>query len=83
MNLLLEGVTRVKIQKIGLKCSDWAQLFFDDVRVPAGNILGKEGDGFKQLMVQVSGKEYTNFSSRVTIKTCSFKTKDSPSHCSA
>ncbi len=48
-----EGVTRVKIQKIGLKSTDWAQLFFEDVRVPAGNILGKEGDGFKQIMVQV------------------------------
>lgn len=54
---MLQGVTRVKIQKIGLKCSDWAQLFFEDVRVPAGNILGKEGDGFKQLMVQVIIKE--------------------------
>lgn len=47
------GITRVKIQKIGLKSLDWAQIFFNDVRVPAGNILGEEGDGFKQLMVQV------------------------------
>lgn len=43
----------MKIQKIGLKCADWAQVFFEDVRVPAANILGKEGEGFKQLMVQV------------------------------
>jgi citronellyl-CoA dehydrogenase len=50
--LNVPGVTRVKIHKIGLKCSDWAQLFFEDVRVPAGNILGNEGDGFKQLMIQ-------------------------------
>ncbi|XP_037025034.1 probable acyl-CoA dehydrogenase 6 [Bradysia coprophila] len=50
--LNVPGVTRVKIEKIGLKCTDWAQLFFEDVRVPASNILGKEGDGFKQIMVQ-------------------------------
>lgn len=51
---VIQGVTRVKIEKIGLKCTDWAQLFFEDVRVPASNILGKEGDGFKQIMVQVN-----------------------------
>lgn len=51
---IIQGVTRVKIEKIGLKCTDWAQLFFEDVRVPASNILGKEGDGFKQIMVQVN-----------------------------
>lgn len=80
---MFAGVTRVKIQKIGLKCSDWAQLFFEDVRVPAGNILGKEGDGFKQLMVQVSGKLQNNQSNNMSIQTCSFKTRDSPSHFSA
>ena len=32
-----------KIDKMGMKCSDTAVIYFDDVRVPAKNIIGKEG----------------------------------------
>ena len=39
-----------KIQKIGMKAQDTAELFFDDCRVPANNVLGNEGSGFFQLM---------------------------------
>ena len=39
-----------KINKIGMKAQDTAELFFDDCRVPAGNLLGTEGSGFFQLM---------------------------------
>jgi alkylation response protein AidB-like acyl-CoA dehydrogenase len=38
------------LDKIGLKAQDTAELFFDDVRVPAGNLLGEEGKGFVYLM---------------------------------
>lgn len=41
------------LDKIGLKGQDTAELFFDDVRVPAGNLLGEEGQGFVQLMQQL------------------------------
>jgi alkylation response protein AidB-like acyl-CoA dehydrogenase len=38
------------LAKIGLKAQDTAELFFDDVRVPAANLLGTEGHGFFHLM---------------------------------
>jgi alkylation response protein AidB-like acyl-CoA dehydrogenase len=38
------------LEKVGLKAQDTAELFFDDVRVPAENLLGTEGHGFFHLM---------------------------------
>jgi acyl-CoA dehydrogenase len=50
-----QGFRRGRIlDKIGLKGQDTAELFFDDVRVPAANLLGgQEGQGFVQLMRQL------------------------------
>ncbi|ADI02737.1 acyl-CoA dehydrogenase family protein [Syntrophothermus lipocalidus] len=39
-----------QIPKIGLHAQDTAELFFEDCRVPASNLLGKEGNGFIYLM---------------------------------
>lgn len=38
------------LHKIGNKGQDTAQLFFDDVRVPAAALLGRENDGWRMLM---------------------------------
>ena len=35
-----------KEDKLGVRCSDTSELVLEDVRVPAGNLLGKEGQGF-------------------------------------
>ncbi len=47
-----EGFQRgKKLDKIGLDAQDTSELFFDDVFVPADNVLGgEEGKGFYQLM---------------------------------
>jgi len=38
------------LDKVGMKAQDTAELFFDDVRVPAANLVGTEGQGFIHLM---------------------------------
>ncbi|MFH8616319.1 acyl-CoA dehydrogenase family protein [Streptomyces sp. NPDC017979] len=38
-----------KLEKIGLRAQDTAELSFDDVRVPVGDLLGEEGRGFSYL----------------------------------
>ena len=43
-----------KLDKIGLDAQDTSELFFDDVWVPAENLLGmQEGKGFSQLMAEL------------------------------
>ena len=41
------------LEKIGLHANDTAELFFDDFRVPAANLLETEGSGFLQMMRQL------------------------------
>ena len=38
------------LDKLGMHGQDTSELFFDEVPVPAGNLLGEEGDGFGILM---------------------------------
>ena len=39
-----------KLEKFGIHCSDTAELFFEDCRVPAENMLGEENKGFYAVM---------------------------------
>jgi acyl-CoA dehydrogenase len=50
-----EGFRRGRVlDKVGMKGQDTCELFFDDVRIPATNLLGNaEGQGFFQLMEQL------------------------------
>ncbi|WP_080238548.1 acyl-CoA dehydrogenase family protein [Spirosoma rigui] len=44
------GITRTKLNKLGWHSSDTAEIRFDDVRVPATNLIGQENKGFYYLM---------------------------------
>lgn len=39
-----------KLEKMGLRSQDTAELFFSDCRIPRENLLGKKGNGFMMLM---------------------------------
>lgn len=39
-----------KLDKLGLRGQDTSEIFFEDCRVPAENLLGEEGQGFRMLM---------------------------------
>lgn len=41
--------------KMGARGSVTNQLYFEDCRVPAGNLLGQLGEGFKQFMITLDG----------------------------
>ena len=46
----MEGFERGrKLEKMGLKSQDTAELFFNDVKVPEKNLIGEAGQGFKYL----------------------------------
>ncbi len=50
----MEGFERGKqIEKLGQHCSDTSELFFNDVHLPAENMLGDEGTGFLQLVARL------------------------------
>ncbi|HEY2489270.1 MAG TPA: acyl-CoA dehydrogenase family protein [Streptosporangiaceae bacterium] len=47
----MDGFERGRnLDKVGMHAQDTSELFFSDVRVPAGNLLGEEGGGFIALM---------------------------------
>ncbi len=47
----MEGFSRGRnLEKIGMHAQDTAELVFEDVRVPAENLLGEEGQGFFNLV---------------------------------
>ena len=42
------------LEKLGMKAQDTSELFFEDMRVPASCMLGREGEGFKLMMTKLA-----------------------------
>ncbi|MFH1136448.1 MAG: acyl-CoA dehydrogenase family protein [Pseudomonadota bacterium] len=47
-----------KLDKVGWRSSDTAELFFEDVRIPAENLIGQEGEGFIYQMKQFQHERF-------------------------
>ncbi|MGA9326368.1 MAG: acyl-CoA dehydrogenase family protein, partial [Salegentibacter sp.] len=44
------GISATKLDKLGWRASDTAELAFDNVEIPAENLMGEEGKGFSYIM---------------------------------
>jgi glutaryl-CoA dehydrogenase (non-decarboxylating) len=55
--------------KLGVRAGNTGQIFFEDLRVPAENRIGEEGDGFKVAMSALDHGRYTVASGAVGIIT--------------
>jgi alkylation response protein AidB-like acyl-CoA dehydrogenase len=50
-----EGFQRGRnLEKLGMHAQDTSELFFDNVRIPATNMLGEEGRGFHHMMTKLA-----------------------------
>jgi alkylation response protein AidB-like acyl-CoA dehydrogenase len=55
------------LKKIGLKAQDTSELFFDAVRVPVSNLLGKEGGAFSMAMSKLAEERLSIAISAITV----------------
>ena len=44
------GITATKLDKLGWRASDTAEIAFDNVKIPASNLLGEENQGFSYIL---------------------------------
>ncbi|BBO69759.1 citronellyl-CoA dehydrogenase [Desulfosarcina alkanivorans] len=48
-----------KLDKLGMRSSDTAELYFDNLRLPARNLIGQEGEGFIYQMKQFQHERFS------------------------
>ncbi len=70
----MDGFERGRqIEKLGQHASDTTELFFNDVRVPAANLLGAEGSGFLQLVSRLVPERLTLATSSIAGAECALE----------
>jgi citronellyl-CoA dehydrogenase len=47
-----------KLDKLGMRSSDTAELYFDNMKIPAENLIGRENEGFIQQMKQFQHERF-------------------------
>ncbi|HEX8268267.1 MAG TPA: acyl-CoA dehydrogenase family protein [Flavobacterium sp.] len=50
MDRHLKGISATKLDKLGWRASDTAEIAFDNVEIPVQNLMGEEGKGFPYIM---------------------------------
>ncbi len=50
MDTNLKGISATKLDKLGWRASDTAEIAFDNVEIPVENLMGEEGKGFPYIM---------------------------------
>ncbi|MFV0542017.1 MAG: acyl-CoA dehydrogenase family protein [Aestuariibaculum sp.] len=50
----VQGVSATKLDKLGWRASDTAEIAFDNVKIPKENLMGEEGKGFSYIMQHFS-----------------------------
>ena len=56
----MEGFSSKAIKgKYGIRAGNTGEIFFDDIRVPAANLIGEEGEGFKIAMSALDNGRFT------------------------
>ena len=66
------GVSRSPLKKMGWLCSDTAHIRFDGVRVPATNLVGEEGAGFKIILTNFNGERLAMSAMALGFAECCF-----------
>jgi acyl-CoA dehydrogenase len=52
----MDGFSQTPLDKMGWWASDTAVLYFDDVKVPAENLIGEENQGFRGIMLNFNSE---------------------------
>lgn len=64
-------------KKMGIKCSNTAEVYYEDVKIPVENVLGGEGNGFKVAMnILNNGRFGMAMTLSGTMRTCIQKATD-------
>jgi len=67
------GFTATKMRKLGTHSSATGELVFEDCRVPAENLLGEEGRGFKYMLEALDGAKISHAARNVGLAQAAFE----------